>query len=262
MKDVLVALAITGLLFVVFVASTEIGYRIGARARDKERLGIGVIEGAVFGLLGLLLAFSFGTGIAHLDQRRQLIVNEANAIAVAYRRVDLVPAADRPELRKLFLRYVNARLAAYENVGILEISPSRFATAETIQDDIWRVAMRVARGTNRPQLTVLVITALNDMFDVETERKVALSLHNPALVLVLLVCVGLMTCVLGGYALSARGWRSWLHGSVYALTLALTIYTVIDLDNPRFGLINLNTADQVLVDTRDAIQADLRDGTR
>ena len=256
MRDLLLATAITTLLFAIFLVSTEIGFRIGAKSPDKDRPGIGVIEGAVFGLFGLLLAFSFGTGIAHLDQRRQLIVNEANAIGVAYRRVDLLPAADQIEMRRLFLRYVDARLAVYQKVEILEVSQKSFDAAEALQNPIWQIAMRAFRGPSRPQVTLLLVPALNDMFDLEAERKAAISLHNPALVFVLLIGVGLMTCVLGGYALSARGWRSWLHGSVYALTLALTIYTVIDLDNPRFGLIRLDAADKMLIDLRDTMQAD------
>lgn len=85
-------------LFVGLLACLEIGYRIGRRNSEKysgaAHEGIGVIEAAVFALLGLLLGFSFSGGTSRLDTKRQLIVQEANDIGTAYLRVDELPAND------------------------------------------------------------------------------------------------------------------------------------------------------------------------
>jgi hypothetical protein len=109
------AMLLAGGLFLALVACLEIGRRVGVRraARDGEaaRAGAGVVEGAVFALLGLLVAFTFSGAAARFDQRRALIVEEANAIGTAYLRLDLLPAAAREELRESFRRYVDARLA-------------------------------------------------------------------------------------------------------------------------------------------------------
>ena len=53
--------------------------------------------------------------------------------------------------------------------------------------------------------------------------------------------------------MAERG-RSWLHLFLYAAAVTITIYTVLDLDNPRAGLIRLDAADQVLKDLRDSVQ--------
>jgi len=50
--------------------------------------GIGAMEGAVFALLGLL-GFSYSGATSRLEARRNLIVQEANAIGTAYLRIDL-----------------------------------------------------------------------------------------------------------------------------------------------------------------------------
>jgi hypothetical protein len=255
MNAIVVAALATGALFVAFTVSVEIGFRVGSRKTPKDQPGIRVIEGAVFGLLALLLAFTFGTGIAHLDARRQLVVAEANAIQVAYRRVDLLDSRDQPGMRRLFERYVDARVAAYRNTGNFEIREQAFVPAESIANQIWRAAARVWHGPSRPQLTQMVVPALDDMFDIANQREVALSLHDPGLVLALLIGVGLMSCVIAGYALSSGGGRSLLHIAIYSLTLALTIYTVIDLDYPRFGLIRIDAADRVLVQVQQMIHA-------
>jgi hypothetical protein len=78
--------------------------------------GIGVIEAAVFALLGLLLGFSFSGGTSRLDIRRKLIAQEANAIEASYLRLDQLQAADQPEMRRLFRQYLDARLGVYEKL--------------------------------------------------------------------------------------------------------------------------------------------------
>ena len=41
---------------------------------------------------------------------------------------------------------------------------------------------------------------------------------------------------------------------LYALVVALTIYAVLDLEYPRFGLIRLDAADKALIDLRNSIR--------
>ena len=86
------------------------GDPVGARA------GAGVVDGAVFGLLGLLVAFTFSGAATRFDARRQLVVEEANAIGAAYLRLDVLPAAAQPALRARFREYLDSRLAAYRAV--------------------------------------------------------------------------------------------------------------------------------------------------
>ena len=73
----------------------EVGWRIGARrlAEDPNGAdaGVGAVEGAVFALLGLLIAFTFSEAASRFDTRRQLIVEETNDIGTAYLRLDLLP---------------------------------------------------------------------------------------------------------------------------------------------------------------------------
>ena len=91
----------------------EVGFRVGKRymQRDPESAheGIGAIEGSVFALLGLLLAFSYAGATDRLVFRRNLIMEEANRIGVAYLRLDLLPASEQPDLRRLFRDYLDAR---------------------------------------------------------------------------------------------------------------------------------------------------------
>jgi hypothetical protein len=89
----------------------EIGRRIGVRQLAEEgetaSKGLGAIEGAIFGLLGLILAFSFSGALTRFDARRHLVVEEANDIGTAWLRVALLPADAQPPMRDLFRRYLD-----------------------------------------------------------------------------------------------------------------------------------------------------------
>src|SRR5499426_1470262 len=115
MDPILTAALFAVTLFLGILLLLEVGRRMGIRRIAKEaegaRAGVGAVEGAVFGLLGLLIAFTFSGAASRFDTRRQLIVEETNAIGTAYLRLDLLPAATQPALREHFRRYVEARLA-------------------------------------------------------------------------------------------------------------------------------------------------------
>src|SRR6185436_17454554 len=102
------------------LATLEIGRRVGARrlALDPEgaKASTWAIDGAVFGLLGLLIAFTFSGAAARFDTRRQMIVEEANAIGTAWLRLDLLPAGVQPALRDKFRQYLDARLAVFRMI--------------------------------------------------------------------------------------------------------------------------------------------------
>jgi hypothetical protein len=132
------AMVLSSGLFVGMLACLEAGYRISCyhsqKRVDLTHEGIGVIEAAVFALLGLLLGFSFAGGTSHLDARRQLIVQEANAIDTAYLRLDELPAADQPEMRHLFRQYLDARLRVYEKLPDMGAADQELAAAATRSD--------------------------------------------------------------------------------------------------------------------------------
>src|SRR5580698_3177293 len=130
---------ITVCLIVLVLGCIEIGRRIRLLDKDgKTSAGLGVIDGAVFGLLGLLLAFAFAGADSRFQARRQLIVQETNAIGTAYLRVDLLPDAAQPQIRQDFRDYVDKRIAFYKDLtDNPEQSKAEFAEANALQQKIW-----------------------------------------------------------------------------------------------------------------------------
>jgi hypothetical protein len=128
--------------------------------------------------------------------------------------------------------------------------------ATILQRSIWSLAVIATRGDGDANQTAarLLLPAVNDMIDITTTRTVALFTRLPDLILWMLVSVALLSALLAGYAMARRRRRSWLHALVYALSVAVTVYAVLDLDNPRAGFIRLDAAEDALTQLRDSIQ--------
>lgn len=239
----------------LMVASIEFGRRIRLRRREEKlSSGISVIDAAVFGLLSLLLGFSFAGAISRFDVRRELIVQETNAIGTAWLRIDLLPEAAQPQIRDDFRAYLDARLAFYK-----QLIPDRakamdeLALSQKLQQKIWTESVAAARQTSSPAVLTLVVTSLNTMFDITTTRSVALQTHIPISIYVALVLLALASSLIAGFELGDTDRRAGLHTIVFAAAMTMTVYTIIDLEFPRFGIIRIDRYDQALVKQRNSM---------
>ena len=248
-----ITVILTVALFACMLVCLELGRRIGIErlARDPEGLtkGTSAAEGAVFALLGLLLAFSFSGAAARFEDRRWLINEEANAIGTAYLRLDLLPAEAQQPLRELFRRYAQVRATVYQDVQSQDEVAARTMQGSQLQNEIWKQAMAALRlpGASSPA-TMLLTPALNEMFDITTTRATATRNHPPNVIFILLAVLSLGGALLVGYATSTNKDRSWFHHAAFSLAITLAIYVIVDLEYPRLGLIKIDSADQVLRD--------------
>src|SRR5689334_17301594 len=94
-----------------------LGIRIGKKHKeeDEKDYNLGIIDGALFGLFGLLLAFSFQGAVQRFVERRKLVEEEAKALGTAYQLLDVLPDPARSDLRGLFRTYVDHQIQAYRN---------------------------------------------------------------------------------------------------------------------------------------------------
>lgn len=256
MVPIAMALFLSGVILVGTVASVEIGYRWGRRDTIRNAAlsheGVTSVEASAYALLGLLLAFSFAGATNRLENKRHLIVDEANAIGTAYLRLDLLPVETQPPLRAQFKRMVDARIAAHEHRSDQAQADRDLAEMSRAQEQIW--SMTVAATNGAAPASILVIPPMNQMIDLAAARRVALLTHLPPLIVGLLIGASILSGLLAGYAMSKRLSRSWFHIVAYALLLALTVYTVLDLDQARFGLINIDASYRPLMELRNTIK--------
>jgi hypothetical protein len=240
-------------LFLIMLLVLETGRRIGKRYYSMEesehhRGNRILVESAIYGLLGLLIAFTVSGAASRFDARRTLTVQEANTIGTAYLRLDLLPAAAQPELRRKFRRYAEARLAVFRLLPDFEASNAEAVRANELQRLIWNEAIAALPGV--PQsATLMLLPALNEMFDITSSRAIAAQAHTPLVILCALAVLALFCCLLAGYGLAGENpLGSALRMIGFALIVTLTIFVILDLDYPRVGLIRLDYADQALID--------------
>lgn len=241
------------LIFGAMLGMLELGRHLGKRYRTRlasgASAGIGAVEGAVYALLGLLVAFTFQGAASRFDTRRQLITEEANAIGTAWLRIDLLPAEQQPAMREHFRQYLDARLETYHQIPDLAASRAAMQRASDLQGAIWAQAI-AAEVSGGMKVTTSVLPALNAMFDLATARLMAAQTHPPLIMFILLAFLACASALLAGHGMSGSPVRSWLHIVGYAVVLAITVYIIMDLEYPRVGLIRVDTFDQVLIDLR------------
>ena len=236
----------------------EVGRRIGMRrmARDPEgaKAGSGVIDGAVFGLLGLLIAFTFSGAAARFDARRALIVEEANSIGTAWLRLDLLPGNAQPALREKFRQYLDARLAAFRKIPDLAAAETDLARANALQTEIWTQAVAACRDSGSQPATMLLLPALNQMFDVAAARTTGVQMHPPPIIYLMLGLLVLAGSLLAGYGMGVGRIRNWVHALAFVLVMSLAVYVILDYEFPRVGFIRIHSFDEVLMDLRQSMK--------
>jgi hypothetical protein len=233
------------------LAFETLGSRLGQRDRAA---GVtepgGAAEGAVFAVLGLFLAFTFSGAGNRFDQRRQLVVQEANAISTAWLRIDVLPDERQPAIRDLFRKYVDARLETYRLVPDMPAVEKANVRAMALQRQIWLASVAAARASGETAPFTVYLASLNPMIDITTSRIAATRFHPPGVVFLMIGMLTLVGAVFAGYATADANRKSWLHTYGFAAVLAVTLYVTFDLEYPRLGWIRVDAADQLLVDVR------------
>lgn len=259
MVQPLAALPYAVALFIGMLVCLEIGRRAGVRAIAKDakaaKSSVAAVEGSIFGLYALLLAFTFSGAPSRLDARKHLIADEANAIGTAYLRLDLLRAESQPEMRALFRNYLDSRLRVFRN-DTLEAASGDLAKSSDLQMKIWSGAVATtALPGNHPEAGKLLLPALNEMIDITTTRTMAAMIHPPAVIFALLFLLAMVCSVLAGYSMAESPGRKWMHIAGFSLITVISVFVILEMEYPRVGFLNfLDTSDQVLIDLRNSME--------
>jgi hypothetical protein len=254
MREGLAMFAIVGLsLFFGMLLFLELGRRIGLRRQRPEGAaehGFRSIEGSIIALMGLLLAFTFSAAVGRFNERRQMVVHEVQHIGTAWLRIGALPPEDAPAVRNAVRRYMDARLAAYDRLPDLDAVFRGLHESERIGHELFDRALTASR---RERMEHVVLPPINDMLDVAVERTLAMRMHTPVVIFVMLGLLALAAALMIGMHLTTTGRQHTLHAVAYALAIASTIYVIIDLEYPRLGLIRVNLFDRALIELRESL---------
>jgi hypothetical protein len=257
-------LAVSTVFFVTSLVLLNYGRHLGLRYLHQNHGanlgGLTTIEGAVFALVGLLVAFTVSGALQRFDERRQLVIQEANAIATAYDRLGLLES-EAPTVQSALKDYVGARIELYRMphdfsfwTGAEVWSHEQQAKIIKRKSNVWSAAVAVCPPANFRAACALGLTALNSAFEAARTRAGAAEKHPPQIIYVVLFGLGLGSSLLAGFSMAAAKTRSWMHMITFAASLTITLYLITELEFPRLGFIDIESFDHFLVDVHNQMQ--------
>lgn len=232
---------IVAVLFALLLLAAETGFRrgraIAAELAEGAKGPLTTLQGALAGLLALLLAFTFAMAVSRFEQRQSLVVDEANAIGTAELRARLLAEPYRSSAGDLLRKYIDVRLRVYE---VLPGSPLWGAAedqANELQRQLWQIATQTSIQNPNVVPSGMFTTALNELLDLQNKRDAVRANHVPEPALYLLFVVACLTMGLTGYICGASGQRYFGVMLAVAAAVSLTILAIIDLDRPLRGIV-------------------------
>lgn len=227
----------------------EGGYQLGrwrhAHVVGEKEAPVGAMVGSILGLLAMMLAFTFNLAATRFDERRQAVLDEANAIGTTYLRARLLSEPQRSELQALLREYTDVRLRTVQEGGVAE----GIVRSEELHQELWSRA--VAAAEKHPGLitTGLFLQSLNDVIDLHAKRlHVSMGSRMPPMIWFSLFILALLGMTAMGY----QAGLSWTRRSPAELLLALAfagiLYLIVDLDRSQEGL--LRVSQQAMLDVR------------
>lgn len=234
-------------IFVLLFAGFEVGLRL-PRRRATGTEGPTHLLSAVLGLLALLLGFTFSLALNRHETRRDLVLQEANAIGTTWLRAQLAAEPERTALRTLLRDYADARVAW----SLAEDDPAALARTGGLQRELWDATGAVVRAAPGAQLTRALLDAMNQSFDLATARVALRAAHIPAEVMTTLLLYAVLSMVMLGYILGGTGHPYRFATAMLVGLLALALVLILDLDQPREGRIQVSQ--QPMLDVRESIR--------
>ncbi len=241
MNPIALAVFISAALFLAMTGAQLAGHRLGrqriATEGDKANSGARSVEAAVFGLLGLLVAFTFSGASTRFEHRRDLALEHINALGTAWMRLDLLPPEDQGPVRSLFRDYVDGVYAASLPAADTGSLAPLEAEMNRLQAAIWSMSVTAAARSGENYVPTVLLPALNDMFDLTASRLYAMRIHVQPEVVGMLIMMAILAAFIAGNGQAELVRPDLVHMILFAAVVSLWLYAILDFEFPRLGLI-------------------------
>jgi len=249
MTDVLAsepAFFFLGVVLVLSLLALWGGYAYAARARgadsDRDENAFGLGQTAIFGLIVLILAFSFSFAAERFEARRALVVQEAEAVGSAYAHMDFLPEGKRETEQALVRKYVAARIRALGETGYAWNDGPSTHEARTLYGRIWHDTAAEVRSDTHDVAYLALAQEVDRMGDVTEFQTAAVNNHVPLPILGIVILCTFVGAGLLGLTFGRVGSPNRALSLVFCVIFAATVFTIVDLDHPRGGLLKIDIA--------------------
>ena len=237
--------------FVVFIElitllPIEVGQRFGARRRrraEHEPDGpVGSVVGAALVLLGFIVALTLGAATTRFDSRKEALIDGVNAIETAYRNALLLPDPHAAEVRALLRQYVEIRLEMPKLYHDAERLRELDGRVRMLMRSLFAHAEALAKSDRNSEVYAMFTSSLNEVFQIHNKRIIlGGQFRIPILIWVVLFIETIVTMFGVGFQFGLVGNRSWVSNALLALTFALVMVVIFELDQAGRGLINVSS---------------------
>ena len=205
---------------------------------ETLREPFGVMQAALLGLVGLILAFGLSLAVGRYEDRRAAAVSEANAIGTTYLRAQLLAEPARSRSLTLLRTYTDLALRMGKEIPDSVAMQRTTASEDLIQRRLWALGGQAISAAPVASAPRLYVDSLNTTIDEQTVRVSALNNRVPgAVIAVEVVGAALALGLLALYlSVLGRGLVPMLLGALLITTLLLVTF---DLDRPTRGLITV-----------------------
>ena len=240
--------AIFPISLAITVGSIEAGYRLAQyrtrRSAGEKEAPVGSMAGATLGLLAFMLAFTFGMAASRFENRRQVMLSEANAIGTAYLRAKMLAEPMRTDAQNLLREYVDVRIEGSQEAKFQQA----VVKSEELHGRLWSVAVAQAEK-ERTVLTSLFIQSLNEVIDLHSTRIMAVTRSRvPGMIWIILYLLAIIAMVMMGYHAGLSNSRRSIATIALVIGFSSVLYLIADLDRPGQGA--LKTSQQTMMDLR------------
>jgi hypothetical protein len=227
--------------------AVEAGFRFAhsrkQRSIEEKDSNLGGMVGGTLGLLAFMLAFTFGLAGSRFDARREVVLDEANAIGTTYLRGAMLPEPMGTDARNLLREYVDVRLQGVQQNTLEEA----IAKSEQLHERLWSTAVAAVQKERTPT-TNLFVTSLNEVIDLHATRLQRLRARVPAVIWIVLYLLLILAMVMIGYQQGISGGKRSLAVVALVLGFSTVLYLIADLDRPGKGM--LQVSQQAMTDLR------------
>ena len=228
-------------LAIGLLAATQIGRYIGTRQRvgGREDKDASTLASGMLGIFALLIAFTYSLSLARYDTRRQVVLEEANAIGTTANYALMLPGDDRGRVLAMLRDYTALRMTLGAPHDEAKFGRD-IAASNAILTRLWQTTTALSNGAPQSLPTYRFVDSLNETTNIAEKRVTALRNHVPVIVLLVLSVTAMVSLGFAGYSAGLSGISRYIGLSIMAAMIAVLIALTIDLDRPNRGSIDIS----------------------
>ncbi|HEY6436661.1 MAG TPA: hypothetical protein VIY47_08725 [Ignavibacteriaceae bacterium] len=239
------------LMLLVLAFGNKLRKKLWHAEEGDTKGGVNSLLGALFGLWGFMLAFTFGQSGSRFENVRAMIVDESNILRTAIIKADFFPDSTRAVYRTELRKYLEERIAYYDYAeDKTKFDANRKEISKTARD-LWAITVAQSKNPAVSGAAGGMTASLTSLFDIGIKREALLSSGVPPPISAMLITLALAICLVGGFTTPSMKRKEWIVIAVFALLASTILYITMDLAMPMSGLIKPDTGQATIIKLRE-----------